>query len=1066
MAYAVHFRFQWRSGNDNIYRIDILEDGYSGDIVQRPLGGAPQLRRERSGAICGTSLEFQAQSEVDGEFATLYTSNAYAFRVELYQAAALIWQGYITPELYSEPYIATPYNVKVVATDNLGELKLSDYAEQGSVTVATLLSGILSHTGLAFPLHWLSAMHPSGAEDVDPEDTAAAVTINLDHLAGESLYDVLQKVLDTFHAFIVQQGCSWVIVRETDLENLRSDATITAPDGSTFTIGDFGSLTSKVWWPVGYLSQTIVPAKREKVISAPNNWIANLLPATATTSSRASYVQPGNGDLAYYELTPWNTSQQYVQASVDFWSDFAAMAPCCDLVLNLTLSTYGTLSGHTFGKKCAEVYVKIIASDGSSYINRWVDKEGNLSASLTSALDIDGIYRETPEQFRIAVPILSKMAGYSRIYQIQVSLATTNTEDTISRMRLYEWNLNAPEQNRGFQVTCQLNNAARGAAEPSEIAAADNLDKDYETILITNGFKYGAAASGHVGESIEEWASGNILSMPLLEFLARDCCLSIATPRLRMEGTINVPTNTALPLLFRGGGLIYWPESWSWDLLDDRLDISMLSLPAAAVQVTSVTRQALGSGGFVGGTSSGGGAGGPSFFEEDGSGVKLLDEYTGLFARSLEAVNNGDIKGTWKGVTIDVAHGGTGLSSIGTAYAIMFSNSSFGFSLLSPNTATTKKFLSQTGNGANIQSNAPAWSSVGLNDISGGIDYERGVVISTSGYGLTVIQPNTENGKLRFLAQMGYGSDTLPGVPVWSEITVPAASSSVLGGIKLGYSGDTATDYAVQVNASNQAYVQVPWVNTDTTYKLRINGTWNGDTVTGVSLGEVICPTGIGTAGNVLVADSNGYPSWADTLTLTGQDNSTNHVALQVGTSATNRNMRIYGEIRFNGDSAKLNYTSANGMACNVDFSTAGNLKVGTSTSPMNAYIYGKTYIGGTSAYLEYANSVIHANVGIYSDSFIDAGVLSSSSDERLKENLRDVLLTVDQIAGAPAVEFDWKDKSRGSSAGSIAQYWEKILPRNIHNYNGHLSMEYGNIALIAAIILAREVKELRRKLV
>ena len=286
-----------------------------------------------------------------------------------------------------------------------------------------------------------------------------------------------------------------------------------------------------------------------------------------------------------------------------------------------------------------------------------------------------------------------------------------------------------PEQNKGYQVTCQLDNGARGKDDNTEIAAADNTNKNIEDVFVTNGLKYTTG-----GASIEEWASGNILSMPLLEFLARDYCLSIATPRLRMEGILNVPAATALPLLYRGGGLIYWPDTWDWNLYEDRLDVSMVSLPAAAIQVTSVTRVAEGSGGFAGSSyPGGGGAAGPSYFEENGSGgVKLLDDYNGLFAKSLEAVNNGDVKGTWKGVPIDVAHGGTGLSSIDTAYAIMFSNSSFGFSLLSPNTATTKKFLSQTGNGASIQSNAPAWSSVGLNDISGGIDYKRGVVISTT----------------------------------------------------------------------------------------------------------------------------------------------------------------------------------------------------------------------------------------------------------------------------------------------------------------------------------------------
>jgi hypothetical protein len=202
--------------------------------------------------------------------------------------------------------------------------------------------------------------------------------------------------------------------------------------------------------------------------------------------------------------------------------------------------------------------------------------------------------------------------GYTKIYQIQVSIASTNAEDCISRMRLFAWMCNIAEQNQGYQVTCILNNGARGADSGVEICAADNTEKALESVFITNGLKYTAALGG---ASVAEWASGNILSMPLLEFLARDYCLSIATPRLVMEGAINVPQSAVLPLLFRGGGLIYWPDTWDWNLYEDRLDVSMLSLPASQIQVTSVTRTAEGSDGLIisgggGSVPSGGGGGG------------------------------------------------------------------------------------------------------------------------------------------------------------------------------------------------------------------------------------------------------------------------------------------------------------------------------------------------------------------------------------------------------------------------------------------------------------------------
>ena len=613
MAYAVHYRFKWRSAKDNVYKIEILENNYSGSVVQRPLGGAPQLRRNKNGNICGTSLEFQAQALVDGELASLYSVSATAYRVDLYQNSTRIWQGFITPELYSEPYIAPPYNVKVTATDNLGELKLSDYVGQGLDTVANQLSYILGKTGLSFSTHWLSAMHPSSATSVTAANMPSSTRINLNHMEGKSCHDVLQALLATFNATIVQYGCAWCIVRETDLEALRSGATITAPDGTTFSIGDFGSMASEVWWPVGYLSQTVVPAKKEKVIKAPNNWIGNLLPKTATSSTRATYYEPTDGDSPYYELVPYS-SGSYSAASIAFWSGFSEFVPVKDLTLSLLIQTFGTLAGHAYGKKCAAVTVKVVGSDGSSYINCWLNSEGDLVSSSSEALALYGVGQDAPEQHNLVIPVASQMSamGYTKIYQIQVTIASTDAEDSITRMRLYDWTCNIAEQNQGYQVTCILNNGARGDAEQTELAAADNTNKNLESVFVTNGFKYTAALGG---ASIAEWASSNISSMALLEFLARDYSLGIAVPRLRMEGALSIPQSVGLPLLFRGGGLIYCPETFDWNLLDDAINVSMLSLPAASVLVTSVTRTAEGSQGMVvssGGSApaSGGGGGG------------------------------------------------------------------------------------------------------------------------------------------------------------------------------------------------------------------------------------------------------------------------------------------------------------------------------------------------------------------------------------------------------------------------------------------------------------------------
>lgn len=59
----------------------------------------------------------------------------------------------------------------------------------------------------------------------------------------------------------------------------------------------------------------------------------------------------------------------------------------------------------------------------------------------------------------------------------------------------------------------------------------------------------------------------------------------------------------------------------------------------------------------------------------------------------------------------------------------------------------------------------------------------------------------------------------------WTEIgaggitSIPQASSSALGGIKIGYS-DNGRNYAVELDSSGKAYVNVPWTDANTTYNV------------------------------------------------------------------------------------------------------------------------------------------------------------------------------------------------------------------------------------------------------
>ena len=100
----------------------------------------------------------------------------------------------------------------------------------------------------------------------------------------------------------------------------------------------------------------------------------------------------------------------------------------------------------------------------------------------------------------------------------------------------------------------------------------------------------------------------------------------------------------------------------------------------------------------------------------------------------------------------------------------------------------------------------------------------------------------------------------------------------------------------------------------------------------------------------------------------------------------------------------------------------------------------------------------LHVSGDIYA-----TGGVTALSDARHKTIIQDTQLSVEQIAGMPAVVYKWNDgrEDDGLHVGSIAQDWQRILPQVVLTANDAehtLSMQYGVAALVSAITLARKV--------
>lgn len=402
-----------------------------------------------------------------------------------------------------------------------------------------------------------------------------------------------------------------------------------------------------------------------------------------------------------------------------------------------------------------------------------------------------------------------------------------------------------------------------------------------------------------------------------------------------------------------------------------------------------------------------------------------------------------------------------------------------------------KSKLNGIASGAEVNQNA--FSNVVVGSTTIAADSKTDTLTLTAGSNIT-LTPNAINDSITISA-----SGSSYSLPLASNITRGGIklSSNIQGGTPDGITTTSGRTYAVQINSSEQAVVNVPW--TDTIYSLP---TASATTLGGVKVGSglaisngVLSATGGGEADSVAWGNVTGKPSWIGSskpsyswpeitskptlvkqvepgtpsadwksayvpLDVTYSDTFISHkiISLPMASPASGNSQGRAGLIT-GADKKKLDDFTDTKNTAGATNSTDRLYLIGATSQGANPQTYSKNAVyieddGILMSLQGFEGGAITSTAAIYAaNGFFD------TSDARVKTNV--VEIDASKADAVRLVEFDRTDKKH-HGYGVIAQELEKVYPEMVNtDSEGFKSVNYNELAMVKIKYLEDKVARL-----
>ena len=144
MAMALRYMGEFLSRKGVVWRVEILQDNYSGNVGQLTFEADEALvinwkHTDKEEVICGSEATLKIESPGDRTYEDLYTIEVGKIRMDVYRENSLYWSGTLDPEFYEEPYEKARYYVVTLTFSDFGILDRLKYNLSGMQTLEAIL---------------------------------------------------------------------------------------------------------------------------------------------------------------------------------------------------------------------------------------------------------------------------------------------------------------------------------------------------------------------------------------------------------------------------------------------------------------------------------------------------------------------------------------------------------------------------------------------------------------------------------------------------------------------------------------------------------------------------------------------------------------------------------------------------------------------------------------------------------------------------------------------------------------------------------------------------------------